>query len=54
MRSLHIDGHRIPCRLCKRDAKVRAVTGTYLCGRCFRAYALGLLVGRVTREEESK
>lgn len=45
MTSIRINGHRIPCRTCGRTAK-SDFAGVHLCGRCFRAFSIGLMVGR--------
>lgn len=41
-----IGGRRVKCQCCGRTAKVLAVNGTPICDHCFKAYALGLLIGR--------
>ncbi len=47
MTPLRINGHRIPCRACGRhDAKVDYM-GICLCTACFRAFAIGVHVGRI-------
>ena len=41
-----IGGRRVKCCLCGRTAKVMTKVGHPVCGRCFKAFALGLLVAR--------
>ena len=41
-----IGGRRVKCQCCGRTAKVLTVNRTQICTHCFKAYTLGLLVGR--------
>ena len=46
-RKMTIGGRRVKCQCCGRTAKVLTANKTPICDHCFKAYALGLLIGRV-------
>ena len=47
MRPLRINGHRVPCQVCRRHYAVIQWHGTMaICGACNRAFFIGYMVGR--------
>lgn len=46
MRPIRINGKRIRCQTCKKHDAKSDFAGIYLCGDCFRAFALGMLIHR--------
>ena len=48
-----IGGRRVPCRFCRRPAKI--MWGNVpVCGRCLRAFACGWLTADATRYERQR
>lgn len=48
-----INGRRIRCTFCGRTAKVLTRYNHPVCGHCFKAFALGLLIGRCCEHERT-
>ena len=46
MKPIRVNGRRVPCQICHRHDAKTDFAGYYLCGACFRAFALGLLIKR--------
>ncbi len=53
IRKMTIGGRRLKCCCCGRTAKVMTKFGHPVCGHCFKAFALGLLVARCIRNERT-
>lgn len=45
-KKMTIGGRRVKCQCCRRTARTLIVDKTPICNHCFKAYALGLLIGR--------
>ena len=52
VRKMTIGGKRVKCNFCGKTAKVVTRYGHPVCGHCFKAFALGLLIGRVIGGDE--
>ena len=48
-----IGGRRVKCRFCGRTAKVVTKYNHPVCGHCFKAFALGLVIGRCCEYERT-
>ena len=47
MRPLRINGHRIPCKICRAHYAVLAWEHTFaVCNQCNRAFFIGYMMGR--------
>ena len=54
MKALRIDGHRVPCQICRRRyAIIRWEHTMCVCGSCNRAFFMGYMIGRNTGVAET-